>query len=311
MSAIGNRPVLWQPHPGPQTTFLASSAYECLYGGAAGGGKALCVHTPIPTPTGWTSMGALRVGDAVLDESGVPCRVEWVSEVRTDRVCYEVVFSDGSTLIADADHQWVAHNAADRARVLRSSVEWRAARRSRRAQRGTGKRPDLSERNRQSVSVVESETPLRVVTTEEMRQSLRVGVRANWSVPVAKPMALPDADLPVPPYVLGVWLGDGTSSAGSITCAEADRAIVDEVRAYGYDIDTEPKRYRWGTRGLSPQLRQLGVLNNKHIPVAYLRASFEQRLALLQGLMDTDGYVDARGQCEFTATNRTLMDGMS
>ncbi|MHB8506557.1 MAG: DnaB-like helicase N-terminal domain-containing protein, partial [Acidimicrobiales bacterium] len=71
-------------------------------------GKALALGTPIPTPTGWTTMGGLGVGDEVFDEAGRPCRVTYLSPVRTDRTCYQVEFDDGSTLVADADHQWLA-----------------------------------------------------------------------------------------------------------------------------------------------------------------------------------------------------------
>ena len=52
------------------------------------------------------------------------------------------------------------------------------------------------------------------------------------------------------------------------------------------------------------RLRRLGLLGNKHIPAAYLRAGYAQRLALLQGLMDTDGYVNEQGHCEITLKPR-------
>src|SRR5690606_37082030 len=69
-------------------------------------GKALDLDTPIPTPDGWTTMGALREGDRVLDERGRPTTVTYRSPVHLDRTCYEVVFDDGSVLVADAEHQW-------------------------------------------------------------------------------------------------------------------------------------------------------------------------------------------------------------
>src|ERR687884_2226671 len=69
-------------------------------------GKALALDTPIPTPNGWTTMGDLRPGDQVFDEQGRPCTVTFTTGVQYERECYEVVFSDGERIIADADHRW-------------------------------------------------------------------------------------------------------------------------------------------------------------------------------------------------------------
>jgi len=73
-------------------------------------GKALAIDTPIATPSGWTTMGALRPGDIVFDETGAPCRVTFATDVMVGHPCYRVVFSDGSSVIADADHLWAVHS---------------------------------------------------------------------------------------------------------------------------------------------------------------------------------------------------------
>lgn len=72
-------------------------------------GKALCVETPIPTPDGWTTMGALRVGDKVLDEFCDPCTVTFATGVMHDRPCFDVEFSDGAVIRADAEHRWAVN----------------------------------------------------------------------------------------------------------------------------------------------------------------------------------------------------------
>ena len=77
-----------------------------LIAGATGAGKALALDTPIPTPRGWTTMGEVRVGDRVFDERGQPCTVIAATPVMHDRPCYEVEFSDGTVIVADADHLW-------------------------------------------------------------------------------------------------------------------------------------------------------------------------------------------------------------
>jgi replicative DNA helicase len=74
-------------------------------------GKALALDTPIPTPTGWTTMGEIRPGDRVFDERGAACGVVYVSPVFADRACYEVEFDDGSSMVTDGDHAWLAHDA--------------------------------------------------------------------------------------------------------------------------------------------------------------------------------------------------------
>lgn len=148
----------------------------------------------------------------------------------------------------------------------------------------------------------------KVRTTREIVDTLRYRAAgagedaaswANHSVPAAAPSQLPERDLPVDPYVLGAWLGDGTSTGGGIT--SVDPEILENITAAGYEVGHHPTvGQAHYIRGLVPALRALGVLGNKHIPQEYLFASVEQRLALLQGLMDTDGSV-ARdtGNCEF------------
>ncbi len=71
-----------------------------------GVGKALALDTPLPTPTGWTTMGDVAVGDELLGADGRPTRVVAATEVMLGRPCYEVEFSDGTTIVADAQHLW-------------------------------------------------------------------------------------------------------------------------------------------------------------------------------------------------------------
>lgn len=69
-------------------------------------GKALALDTPLATPSGWTLMGNVNVGDILFDETGAPCRVTAATDVMLNRNCYRVRFSDGSSIIADAEHLW-------------------------------------------------------------------------------------------------------------------------------------------------------------------------------------------------------------
>ncbi len=76
-------------------------------------GKALALNTPLPTPTGWTTMGEVAVGDELIAADGTPTRVVRATEVMTGRPCYEVVFDDGTTIVADAWHEWAVGSPGD------------------------------------------------------------------------------------------------------------------------------------------------------------------------------------------------------
>jgi hypothetical protein len=123
--------------------------------------------------------------------------------------------------------------------------------------------------------------------------------------------------------VLGVWLGDGSATHADIACHEDDRQeIADAFAVAGYQgemrklKDANCYRFtpsgtgRWARDGLRSRLHALGLLGNKHIPNGYLRGSIAQRMALLQGLMDSDGHVSTMGQCTFCNTNASLAFGV-
>jgi len=142
-----------------------------LYGGAVGGGKLISLNTEIPTPYGWSTMGELQVGDQVFDETGSPCNVVWKSEVESETT-YRVVFSDGSSVIAGARHQWVTTTDRERSRKRKCTPEFRAWRRAIRPKRGKGIKPWLAERNSKNAKT--GDLPLfGIRTTEEKSFSVR------------------------------------------------------------------------------------------------------------------------------------------
>lgn len=319
-----------------------------------GMGKALALDTPLPTPTGWTTMGELSVGDYLIGADGLPTRVVAATDVMFDRPCYAVEFSDGTVLIADAEHQWL--------------TETRASRRSAQAA-AAGYNRYRSQR-----------TFAAVRTTQEIAETLRCATndrRLNHSVTNALALQAPERDLLVPPYMLGAWLGDGTSACAQITAADPE--IVMHIEAEGIEAHkSESAKYRYQLRlpmaevvaarrcvvcgerfvprtsqvktcgrtcggrsrfisdpepgptcsrcgrrssglklcqschsavgTLQARLRTVGVLNNKHIPMDYLRASEAQRRDLLAGLLDTDGTVTNGGTIQFSVTNQRLAD---
>jgi hypothetical protein len=228
--------------------------------GSAWHWKCLWTEELLPTPNGWTTMGALRVGDELFDETGNVCRVTGCSPVMQNHDCFEVTFEDGSVIIADDQHLWPV---------------------------GEGK----------------------LLRTVDL-------MNARTYIPCAQPLELPNVHLPIDPYLLGVWLGDGSSTHPKIFGNESDLAEISyHVEIAGHQLGTlkraNPPRTvcHRSVGGLGPLLRENSLLGNKHIPAAYFRASKNQRLALLQGLMDTDGSIDISRQCGFTTTLPAMAKG--
>ncbi len=230
--------------------------------GRPGLGKALALDTPLATPTGWTTMGEIAVGDQLIGADGKPTTVVAATEVMIDRPCYEIHFDDGSHLIADEQHEWLTQT-----------------RKSRKAAQERG---------------LPHVTGSTTRTTAEIARTLRCDPqdrRPNHCVAVAEPLHLVEQDLPLSPYLLGAWLGDGHSASARYTTADPE---------IGMYIDAD------GHGSVQAILSSIGVVTNKHIPIAYLRASQSQRRALLAGLLDTDGTVTGAGAVQFSSTNRRL-----
>jgi len=136
--------------------------------------------------------------------------------------------------------------------------------------------------------------------------NLKVGDKID----VAGPLDTDYVDLPIDPYVLGAWLGDGRNRSMEIT--SGDSFIFNEIEDRGYQAGTDINHSTSDCRtstilAQTHNLRKLNLLHNKHIPLVYLRASYSQRLDLLRGLMDTDGNVNSvRKQAVFTTCNKKL-----
>ncbi|WP_207936377.1 replicative DNA helicase [Actinomadura sp. KC216] len=372
-------------HPGQMIVVAARPAM----------GKATCLKTPLPTPTGWTTMGEVSVGDYLIGADGKPTRVVAATEVMHGRPCYEIEFSDGEVIVADAEHQWrtTVESGPDRRPHDRSEMTIGCSGRTLNGARrsgvhaalgvvmgGDGRYP-VDESHRPSALTGNLDTPRQAAdtgalpdhrrpgrpihrlfkaqvasalrgddsilgwygagvktvlslsgeharpgcenamrrlpsrratthrqqirTTEEIFATLRrdAAGRTNHAVEVAAPFQLSAAVLPIEPYVLGAWLGRG-DSGGRLTGVE--REVVAEIEAAGRRTVAEASPGRYEIPGLHDQLVRLGLVDGKHIPSVYLRASEEQRRALLAGLLDTDGHVSEAGQIRLECAGRRL-----
>lgn len=268
---------------------LGRSAIGMCSGGV-GLGKALDLDTPILTPYGFVPMRKIMVGQCVMGTDGFPHPVTGVFPQGT-RPAYRVTFSDGSSTICDDEHLWQVTTTG-------------------RAHRGL---------------------PPKVLTLREIRETmyLRNG-GSRYYIPIAEPMKFPSKALPLDPYLLGALLGDGSFGLGGKAShtrfSSVDEELVEEVRALlptgtamrevGSGCDYRFSRGnghdgRATPNPVSAVLVELGLgttkSHEKFIPKPYLFAGLEQRIALLQGLMDTDGYAGDRAT-EFCTTSKQLAD---
>ena len=309
------------PIPGsPQERCLASEADIVFFGGAAGGGKGLSVDEVLPTPTGFRRMGDVHVGDVLFDKDGQACSVIAVTDTQYRR-CFELEFDDGTTIIADDVHRWLTFSADELHELTRLNQAWRERRRQKRASHVTGNKSakfteSLIARNRARIHAMRDPPTGTIRDTAEIFYGQRLpSGRANYAIPTAAPIALPDASLSIDPYTLGLWLGDGYSRAGMIGMCQKDMAELRSLIPYQVTwekIESEP-RYKTPFHIIrSPMLhfllRKCSLLKNKHIPMEFKRASIEQRKELLRGLLDTDGTVGDGGQVSVGFSNRRLAE---
>lgn len=219
--------------------------------------KGLPLDTPIATENGFKTMQELQVGDKVFDREGNLCNVTVKSAVHHNP-CYKINFDNSESIVADIDHRWLISFKSQSKKTSYKEV---------------------------------------VMTTAELAGYID-SVKNNWNTYTiprilnVKPFCLPKKDLPIDPYVLGCWLGDESKHCGFIT--NVSNNIWNEIKNRGYEIfpniSGEEKAESHTVLGLYPILKSLSLINNKHIPDMYLRSSYEQRLDLLRGIMDTDGY---------------------
>lgn len=257
---------------------------------AKGSGKAVTLLTPILTPDGWRRFGDLAVGDYVFHPSGKPTRVTQLHPVGQWDT-WEVEVSDGTVLTVSGEHLFTVDEFVGSSKRKRRTLDIRTM-----AREG-----------------LVYDRPL----TKGSTKATKAGV-GKFALPETEPLEFPERDLPVDPWVLGYWLGDGTTGHGEATADVDDIPHVRErVRAAGYDIGgvwvkkDGGRGRKFTILGLMKDLRAAGVLDEKHIPEEYLYASVEQRRALIQGLMDSDGYVDTKGSAEYCQVRKQIADGMA
>ncbi|MDE2233226.1 MAG: hypothetical protein KGJ90_03815 [Patescibacteria group bacterium] len=235
---------------------------------------------------GWVTHGDLVVGDEVFSLLGKPTKILAVVE-QPEPSNMEVEFANGTVIKVHPNHEWRVFDRGDgRWKV----IETRNMLYSRRA-RFQG----------QIISLIHGSRGRR-------------GAHCRFLVPHSMPLEFTAKELPIHPYALGVWLGDGKSSDASICWAVKDEVIVNAFTSlvgnpsWTTTHRTTGVKYA-GFKQLNPVLKKLSLLNNKHIPDVYKYGSIEQRLQLLAGLIDTDGSVNQEdGRVHFVGANERLIE---
>lgn len=236
-------------------------------------GKALALDTPILKANNtWSTMGDIEVGDEIYGSNGEKTCVTFVTDIMYEHDCFEVVFDNGEKIIADAEHLWNVEVGGNHSK--------------------------------------------KTTTTQDLYNIIEKQHSQGCSIRIknSEPLKIKKTNLPIDPYILGVWLGDGHSADGRITTNKNDYIELSKIIEQKYKISElrEDKRNTntgaFNIYGLLKELRQINLKKNKHIPKEYLFASIEQRVELLKGLMDTDGYCDKGGSCEFYQKNKPFID---
>lgn len=291
----------YRPHNEEEKIFVYDETWRYgLLKGGEGAGKGLPLDTVVPTPTGYDTIGDINPGDIVFDENGNPTNVLKVFGPFYED-CYKLTFDTGETIVTDKNHLWLVEDYNYRRSIARRGAKY----------------PERTQAVH-NLSVLDTQTVF-----ENQRNCYKN--RANYSIKLAKPLNLPEKTLKINPYLLGAWLGDGTSRVAQITIGLDDQEDMFEIieslghkliptkdsRTFGIDTHLSTFRDIDGRIKRNPdsffaQLDTSGLLENKHIPTDYLRGSYEQRLFLLQGLMDTDGTIDDKGRCEFCSVSQVL-----
>lgn len=229
----------------------------------------IAVDETVYTPSGPRRWGHIRPGDTVFAADGRPTKVRRRFDV--GRVpLFRVSFSDGTSVVTSADHQWRVQTQDDR-----KKRRWR------------------------------------ILTTKELAERpLKRARQRLICIPSQGPADFLEADLPLAPYVLGLWLGDGVRNESSLVCP--DPAIRDEIANRGFvfrerrrgdqkNITLYGMRGAWGATGVHALYS-----HEKYIPHDYKFASVEQRFDLLRGLMDSDGTVTRNGQTYYATSSSIL-----
>ncbi len=273
---------------------------------AFGVGKAQPLTSKILTPNGWIKMGDVKVGDDVISRDGNPTKVIGVYPQGV-RPIYRVSFNDGTSTLCDEEHLWSVNTINQR---------------------------NKSTRKEGKCIVLPPDNSFITLSTKEMIGKTKVwnNRRYNFKVPIVEPVNFDKKELIIEPYLLGLILGDGCITKHNIpNIVNKDVEIIDEIRSVYSNISVKElfrdveknyngqlvletrSLYKISLLGIKPKLIELNLYgcnsSNKFIPKDYLYTSVNDRIRLLQGLVDSDGYVN-KHTVEISTTSKELSENI-
>ena len=265
----------------------AINAHDVVFvNGPAGTGKAQPLTSKILTPHGWKLMGDIKVGDDVIAVDGKPTKVTGVFP-QGNKEIFKVSFDDESYTHSCKEHLWEVQNEYERCESHKSTVR------------------SLEE----------------IIPGIEKRAG-----RKNYSIPMVSPVEFEQNDLPLDPYFLGLLIGDGCMHEHLVHISSEDREIIDYCEKISEKMDMKLSHRSKCSYGftknirnnqpsnLQKKLKDLGIDNKrsyqKSIPEIYKLASIDDRISILQGLLDTDGSCDGIN-VDFTTTSEQLANDVA
>jgi hypothetical protein len=252
-------------------------------------GKSLPNSEPVLTPNGWVKMGDIKLGDKIIGSDG---NEQYVIGVYPQgvRSIYKVEFTDDTFVNCDEEHLWSVNTLNMRTAKTRVKGE----------------------------SVYKPNYGYKVVKTSDMISSIKKNGRYNYRLPVVSPINFNEKEVLINPYLLGLLLGDGSICESGVRISTKDDELFDNI-SYLNEHSSFNEYFRTETKsiksinlksGIKQRLNEYGLLNkksnNKFIPKDYLYNSVKNRVSLLQGLMDTDGYVNKNSTVQFTTISEQL-----
>lgn len=270
--------------------FLSEKPVAKLAELQTGSGKAAPLHTKIRIPGGWSTMGEMRIGTKIIAPDGTVTQVTGVYPQGLKDI-YRITFDDGRSTECCGEHLWKVY-------YINTSV-------------------------RRRWKVVNTLEIIRLISMPNPRVYIQLIQPEDWS----------DVEVPIDPYLLGVFLGDGTSANGTVSIVAPDAYIADEIkRLLPADCnvrkakDTEKtlkcpvyfvrgNTYGYAQNSFINSLRKFGLFKllsyDKFVPEIYKEGSLQQRLAIIQGLLDTDGTVSKpSGSISYCTTSKKLAEDM-
>lgn len=262
-----------------------------------GTGKEQGINDKVLTPKGWRMMGELLPGDYVTGSNGLKTMVLAIYP-QGKKQLYRITFSDGFSVTAGAEHLWAVQKKNSKTHLILTTKQLMD-------ENGFITRPGVG---------WNAKRPYKFITYFKDRDG-----SSRWKIPIVKPVEFEsDSVLPIEPYLLGLFLGDGHSGEryATLTLFDKDFESMQPFIDRYNSISPVPANSSI-TVNLSSDfkddLKLLGLHRKLHdkksIPAIYLTASIKDRLSLIQGLMDSDGYA-GENSTEFSTTSKLLCDGL-